>query len=131
MRNLGYQRALSLLGIALLILHPQLFGYNFYNPKDIPFLGVWVLALFGLGLVLILWRSIVKKQTAMPYPYRQVFSIIAISFTLLVLFLGRALKKVSRVVLFSISKDHPKYNSINIETSAGPGKFLVKRKIIE
>ena len=47
-RQLGYGRGLALFGCAALALHPQLFGHSFYNPKDIPFLAMFVLALLSL-----------------------------------------------------------------------------------
>ena len=49
-RRLRHGRMLALAGSALLALHPQIFGHSFYNPKDIPFLTMYILALLSLAV---------------------------------------------------------------------------------
>jgi hypothetical protein len=48
LRKLDYNRFLSLLGTILLVVHPHIFAHSFFNPKDIPFLSMWILTLFSL-----------------------------------------------------------------------------------
>ncbi len=43
---------IGLLGALFLILSPRVFGYSFYNPKDIPFLSVYVISIYTLLLFL-------------------------------------------------------------------------------
>ncbi len=68
LRKLEYSRLLSLTGTAFLILHPHIFGHSFYNPKDIPFLAMWILAMYTLATVIksgartrsLLWHGLVS-----------------------------------------------------------------------
>ena len=45
-RRLFGGRALGLLAMALFLLHPRLYAHSFFNPKDIPFLAAFMIALF-------------------------------------------------------------------------------------
>lgn len=48
LREFGTEVKLSLLGTLFYIIHPHIFAHSFYNPKDIPFLVIWVLTLLLL-----------------------------------------------------------------------------------
>ncbi len=50
LRKLNFNKASSLLGVAALVLQPHIFANSFYNSKDIPFLGLSILAFFTLLL---------------------------------------------------------------------------------
>jgi hypothetical protein len=41
---------IGLLGALFLIISPRVFGYSFYNPKDIPFLSAYVISIYTLLL---------------------------------------------------------------------------------
>ena len=47
---LGYRlfgaRLLAVVAMLLFLLHPRLYGHSFFNPKDIPFLAMFMIALF-------------------------------------------------------------------------------------
>ena len=43
---------LALLGCFFMVLSPRLFGHTFYNPKDIPFLALFILCAYSFVLVL-------------------------------------------------------------------------------
>ena len=43
---------IGLLGALFLIISPRVFGYSFYNPKDIPFLSAYVISIYTLLLFL-------------------------------------------------------------------------------
>jgi hypothetical protein len=43
---------IGLLGALFLIISPRVFGYSFYNPKDIPFLSAYVIAIYTMLLFL-------------------------------------------------------------------------------
>ena len=51
LRKMGYHQILALLGTALLILHPHIFSQSYYNPKDIPFLSIFIASLYTLCLL--------------------------------------------------------------------------------
>ena len=48
LRKLGFSSWFALLGTALLILNPQIFGHSFFNPKDTPFLSMFIVGLTTL-----------------------------------------------------------------------------------
>lgn len=48
LRKLGYNRLLSLAGTIFLVIQPQIFAHSFFNLKDIPFLSVFIVALYTL-----------------------------------------------------------------------------------
>lgn len=50
LRKLNFNKGSSLIGVAALILQPHIFANSFYNSKDIPFLGLSILAFFTLLL---------------------------------------------------------------------------------
>lgn len=52
LRKLSFGRWLSLFTTFLLILQPHIFAQSFYNPKDIPFLTMYVLTLYTLARIL-------------------------------------------------------------------------------
>lgn len=52
LRKFNFSRWISLLGVAILVLHPHLFSNSFYNIKDIPFLGMYILGNFTLVLLI-------------------------------------------------------------------------------
>ncbi len=39
-------RALALLAMALFLLHPRIYAHSFFNPRDIPFLAMFMIALY-------------------------------------------------------------------------------------
>jgi energy-converting hydrogenase Eha subunit A len=41
----------GLLGCAFLVLSPVIFSHSFYNPKDIPFLSFFIIAMYSLSLL--------------------------------------------------------------------------------
>jgi hypothetical protein len=41
---------IGLLGAFFLIISPRIFGYSFYNPKDIPFLSAYIISIYTLLL---------------------------------------------------------------------------------
>ncbi len=43
-----YGNWLALAGVAFLILSPRLFAHSFYNPKDIPFLSLYIISTYTL-----------------------------------------------------------------------------------
>ena len=47
LRRMRWGRWLALAGTALLVLHPHLFGHSFFNPKDIPYLVVYIATLYS------------------------------------------------------------------------------------
>lgn len=55
LRKLGYQRQFALLGTLFLIIQPHIFAQSFYNPKDVPFLAMFILAMYTLA-------NFLKKQ---------------------------------------------------------------------
>ena len=38
----------ALLGVAMLVLSPRIFAHSFYNPKDLPFLSLYILGSYSL-----------------------------------------------------------------------------------
>lgn len=52
LRRYNWGRWIALGGTALLALHPHLFGHGFFNPKDIPYLVVYIAALYTLDVFL-------------------------------------------------------------------------------
>ena len=49
LRRLRFNGWIALCGTAMLIFHPHIFAHSYYNPKDIPFLSMWVYALLSLA----------------------------------------------------------------------------------
>ena len=45
-RRLFGSRALAVVAMLLFLLHPRLYAHSFFNPKDIPFLSTFMIALF-------------------------------------------------------------------------------------
>ena len=43
---------IGLLGAFFLIISPRIFGYSFYNPKDIPFLSAYIISIYTLLLLI-------------------------------------------------------------------------------
>ena len=46
--RLGGNRLLALLALLLFLLHPRLYAHSFFNSKDLPFLSMFVIALYML-----------------------------------------------------------------------------------
>lgn len=55
-----HSRGLALLALLLFVVHPRLYAASFYNTKDIPFLGVFMIALY-------LTHSALRKDTLWAY----------------------------------------------------------------
>ena len=48
LQKLRLNKWLALAGTAMLAFHPHIYAHSFYNPKDIPFLAMWIYALLAL-----------------------------------------------------------------------------------